>query len=53
MKTTRIRGSAAEGAVEITSIDTVAGTVTGRMAAVYDEDNWVNGNFTVPLAPAD
>ncbi len=41
------------GAVEITAIDTEAGPLTGRMAATNDEGDEVNGNFTVPIAPAD
>jgi hypothetical protein len=41
------------GAVEITAIDTTAGTVTGRIAASNGEGDEVNGNFTVKIAPAE
>lgn len=41
------------GAVEITAIDTTAGTLTGRIAASNGEGDEVNGNFTVRIAPAD
>ncbi len=38
-----------EGQIEILAIDYVNGTVTGRIAAVYDEVGWINGNFEVRL----
>ena len=38
---------ATEGAVEITSVTDTH--VTGRIDARADEDNFINGNFTVPL----
>ena len=38
---------ATEGAVEITSITETH--VTGRIDARADEDNFINGNFSVPL----
>ena len=38
---------ATEGAVEITSITETH--ITGRIDARADEDNFVNGNFSVPL----
>ena len=41
------------GAVEITEIDTAAGTLSGRIAASNGDGDEVNGNFTVPIAPAD
>jgi hypothetical protein len=41
------------GAVEITEIDLADGTLTGRMVATDGEGNEVNGNFTLPIAPAD
>lgn len=34
-----------EGALEIQSIDTSGMTVTGRIDARFDGDNYVNGNF--------
>lgn len=39
------------GAVEITAIDTAAGTVTGRIAADGGGGDEVNGNFVVRLRP--
>jgi hypothetical protein len=39
------------GSVEISSIDLVAGTVTGHIAASDEDGNEVNGRFTVPIAP--
>ncbi len=36
-----------DGAVEIQSIDTIGGTLTGRINARSDSGTYVNGNFTV------
>lgn len=41
------------GAVEITEIDLDEGTLTGRMVATDGDGNEINGNFTLPIAPAD
>jgi hypothetical protein len=41
----------AEGAIEILEIDPVGFTVTGRVDARSDDDNHVNGNFTMAYAP--
>lgn len=40
---------ALEGAYEILSIDTINNTVAGRMDARFDEENFVNGSFTLSL----
>ena len=38
---------ASEGAVEILSIDTATNLVSGRMDVTFDEETFVNGNFTI------
>jgi len=38
---------AAEGAVEILSIDSTNGIVTGRMDVTANENTFANGNFTL------
>ena len=42
---------AIKGAVEILSVDEVAGTVEGRMDIKADNDNFLNGNFTLTWCP--
>jgi len=41
------------GAVEILEINETEGTVSGRISASNGQGDSVNGNFTVPIAPAD
>ena len=36
-----------QGAYEILTVDTVDNTITGRMDVTYDDNNSVNGNFTM------
>lgn len=36
-----------KGAIEILTYDTVQGIVTGRIDIKYDNDNYVNGNFSL------
>lgn len=38
---------AVEGAYEIISVDTITKLVTGKMDAYIDNDNFINGNFTL------
>ncbi len=37
------------GAIEILTVDTVGGTLTGRIDARVDENNYLNGNFTLKM----
>jgi hypothetical protein len=39
------------GAVEILSIDKPGQVVTGRIDAEWDDNNYVNGNFTIKFCP--
>ena len=39
--------NASEGKFEIQTVDTAANIVTGRVVAYWDDNNQVNGNFTV------
>jgi hypothetical protein len=39
--------AATKGKLEITTIDTTAGTITGKIYADYDSDNILYGNFSV------
>ncbi len=38
---------ATKGAYEILSVDTVSRMITGRMDVKYDDNSFVNGNFTI------
>lgn len=40
-----------DGTIEIISIDTTGNTVSGRIAATFDDNNTVNGNFTIAYCP--
>ncbi len=42
---------ATEGAIEITLIDIANGVVEGRVATTVDDDNFVNGNFSIIYCP--
>lgn len=42
-----------EGAIEITEIDLVNNTISGRICTSFEGGSGINGNFTVPLAPVE